>query len=205
MKTIRCINPKTYNLRLNAEYQTLHDTDNNDRYSIINDRGLERVYDAALFEDVVSTLTNEEIVASISLDDENNIIMLNRNNEDISFQFLSQGVEFNRTPISCGIFQFVGLNQTADVIWAFVNENFREESAEFKLIIAKLIFSEGMQGITEEISFASMICSTNINHGTFNIVEEFLDNRGGIVETMLNPNSNNEIKFWYITKEEITA
>lgn len=205
MKTIRCINSKSYNLTIGREYQTLRDTDNNDRYSIINDRGLDRNYDATLFEDVVTRLSNDEIFASITPLEDNIISIENREGETLTFSFLDGGASIARTPISCGIFQLVGVNTISDRIAEFVESNFREESLEFKLDLAKNIFNIGFQSSTEDIQFASIVISTNINHPTFEVIDSVLSDRGGIVETMRNPNSGNDIKFWYITKEQITA
>ncbi|AGO48917.1 hypothetical protein N356_gp025 [Cellulophaga phage phi14:2] len=204
MKTIRCINAKSYNLTEGREYVTLNDTDNDSRYMVDNDRGLARNYDASLFEDVVTTLTDEEIIASITPLEDNLVSIETREGETVNVSFLN-GAILQRTNMSCGIFELTGINNISARMTEFVENNFTDETPEFKLRLAQLIFLTGFQSSTEEIPFASIVLSTNTNAPCFNVIDGVLSDRGGIVETMQNPNSGNEIRFWYITKDQITA
>lgn len=202
MKTIRCINPKNYRLTLNAEYQTLNETDNLDTYTIINDGGLRRNYRATLFEDVVTELTDAQIFASISLLEDNTITVSNRTEGTVN---INPGeITLTRTPISCGIYQISNLNTIIGRIKEAIFTGFDQETVAFQDELIERIFKKYLVLFTMESNFLSLVLSTNNNSDDFVRIEELLSDMALFTHEGVNPNSNNTITFWYITKEELT-
>jgi hypothetical protein len=201
MKTVRCISPKNYRLTRGTEYQTLQEDDNAETYTLVNNSGLTRNYRASLFEDVVEELSDEEIISSIGINEDNDITLENRGGETIVIDSLSLGI--GRTPISCGIFQLTNVNGTIDRINQVIDARFPQESADFRTELKEEVFRKYVIRMTQGFAFLSLVISTNNNHPTFSLIEESLGDLSSYTHTGGNPNSGNNITFWYITKEDL--
>ena len=191
MKTVRCINPKGYQLTRGNEYEV---EEINNYYRLTNDAGRTVSYYHNLFEDVEPEPTEEELavafVESIRITYANNqtlTVNANYNGNGITF---GRNITNSRMASSCGISDFQGLDGVMGSIRALdIPDNCK--LALFKAIIQYLIssvtrifvtMSTTAQSIAEFEPIMEELCTTSVNG--------------------VNPNSNNAIYLWVFEVEQ---
>ncbi len=218
-KTVKCINPKTYNLTRNKEYETV--AEENGVYIMFNDRGLRAKYNTSLFEDVVTQLSDQEIFNSYNVNwEEGTITINNRDNEVLNLHYDNDehannyldDLDDQRSFASCGIRAVHGINRLYNSIVELVNE-FQFDNNELKSNLIRKIFADHVKMYVLKYCIdtgAFTLFSTNItNDGTDEntsdqAVEDIisiLDSYSDCTEQGVNPNSDNEIKIWVIKNE----
>lgn len=208
-------------ISINTEYEVLRETPK--RYSIINDKGIEKNYCKSLFSIVQheEELINEPIIPVIDFDELDINIETNIEDEIITSTIIATGtnnfkfikaipLNLNDTLISCGILQLTGVNEILRVINDFKIELFNKlnllENTNLHITEEDITQGEILEGLINNIidvisneDLAGMIIlSTNITNNNL-ITEEYItifDKMSSTVLETLNPNSKNRIKMW---------
>lgn len=206
-------------------YEVLNETEN--RYTLINDKGVQKNYCKSLFSLVdvqpVREVLPTRVLNEISLDVEvntygdaidvnisytDNLNLHSQNNESISRLYLAD------TNISCGIHQLSGLNNLfkgIDDILNALNNNYSNLPNDVRLEVdlndlptKSDILKEVLSQITEEANTSLILLSTNITNNEY-ICDEYtdtLDELSVATTTALNPNSDNTIALWTLNCNE---
>lgn len=212
---IECIDSGSNKLiTVGNEYEVISETDN--RYVILNDKGIQKNYSKNLFKEVEYENNNlvEEIDVETDVYIERNEIYFNIKVKMEGFDDFIYGNTVGcllDTDISCGIKQISGLND----IMSF-EKNFRFDFSEhieennidlgeeidlddlFNEVIASL-FSDLLEKLNETCLY--VLLSTNLNNNE-NYNDNVVDVLNNIAEneTLVgdNPNSGNDIQLWVL-------
>lgn len=213
---------KNVSITRDREYEIISETDS--RFSLINDKGIEKNYAKTLFT-VIPEVPPVEIINELNIETG---VVLNAGN--ISFQVACPFIGRNRfnhnsgnimqwqgTGISCGVYQIVNIDGFINNL-ASLRERFdtymTEHSAVFVLnedIDLDETFRDIYDSILQDLIAAFqgeaprcgiLLLSTTTN--SINSNESFrdaLDEVASSKVTTLNPNSRNEINVWSLTVE----
>ena len=212
---IECIDSGSNKLiTVGNKYEVISETDN--RYVILNDKGIQKNYSKNLFKEVGYKQNN--LVEEVDIETDVNIDI-----NEISFKIKVKIDGFNDflyedkvaclldTDISCGIKQISGLN---DIM--IFDQNFRDDFNEYILennidlgeeLDLNELFNETIAALFDDLlSELSETClyallSTNLdnnevyNDNVIDVLNNIADN-----ETLVggNPNSGNEIQLWVL-------
>lgn len=140
--TVKCTNPgKNVNISLNTEYEVIKEANN--RYTIVNDKGVEKNYDTKLFREIIvakKAQTKREIVEEVpvikteaavkynietdfSYDDDNDTsshdVKVTINDKEVFNGKDLNIFEYTESQISCGIWEAGGVNNLLSEIARF--------------------------------------------------------------------------------------
>lgn len=217
-------------LTIGNEYEVINESDN--RYTILNDKGIQKNYAKNLFDvfvevppvpaKIIINELNIETNADSIGDEEDGYSDINvsieiKGDNNFDFKYKLGGIESYDSEISCGVSQLTGINS---MMLAFANlkynlkeyisENNFELNEEINLNdTLKDIKSGVLQDITAEVSESNQSCgilliSTNItdNKDLDDDIVELLDEMSVSVNEFNNPNSGNTCKIWNINLNE---
>jgi len=206
-----CKNPKTFKLTQGNVYTVILEKESS--YTIINDNNSSQNYSKTLFDEfeiptpvpppppVVRRVSEEDVLETIVNDDAT--ISMNFQIDDYEYQRNIIHIILHNTSISCGIMQFMGLNDLADRISTIVDELISSNRViitdidSFRVNIFKKCIELIIQGTDSESGI--VICSTNTNNTYFDIQNTVISNLPGVTScTHLNSNSSNHIIIWNI-------
>lgn len=208
-------------------YEVLNETEN--RYTLINDKGVQKNYCKSLFSFIeeetsqpVPIRTLDEILLNIEVSQDLDIYRinlsytdnLNLQNQDLNI--INTSLNIHNSNISCGIHQLSGLNNLFSNINSFLNsinnfyrrqnlsEDIRLEVNLNDLPTKSDILTEILSQITEQFESGLVLLSTNINNNR-DICDEYIDALNELsvaTTTTLNPNSGNNITLWTLNCNE---
>lgn len=207
-----CKNPKTFKLTQGNVYTVILEKESS--YTIINDNNSSQNYSKTLFDEfeiptpivpppppVVRRVSEEDVLETIVNDYAT--ISMNFQIDDYEYQRDIIHIILHNTSISCGIMQFMGLNDLADRINTIVDELISSNRViitdidSFKTNIFKKCIEFIIQSTDSESGI--VICSTNTNNTYFDIQNTVISNLPGVTScTHLNSNSSNHIIIWNI-------
>jgi hypothetical protein len=162
---------KKYNLTSDKSYETIHEND--EFYTVINDKGFAGNYKKELFE----------VIPEFSFNTNNGILTINGQ----SFGEIREILITSSTNISCGINQWSGI----DGLISCINEEISEEDT---IAILKACFR---QLISNQLNISMLLMSTTVS-GDNHLVTEALSDWEVITQTGRNGNSGNDIILWVI-------
>lgn len=220
---LTCINiGATKALTLNKVYELVNEKEN--RYSIINDKDIQRDYAKNLFkkEEVVKipVIEDIEIQTLAAIDHGDGTIAINVSTvfaPDIEFSKKFSHLESSESYISCGIGEINGindfmvfLNDYAKEIKEFVAANSQKftlsEDIDLEEGFISCISGCVLQDIMDEMAeqYGMMIVSTNIqnNKTMLNEFLDILDEKSDSVVNFLNPNTDNQCKAFSIKLDQ---
>ena len=196
MNNYKCINTKNYKLTLDKEYTPINIEDN--YIHLINDENNEVKYSIELFEEILEVApilkTKQEVIDSITYNHDYKTIVFNDlDNNDITIKIPLENTVSN---ISYGITEIFEIKP----LIVRICEKTQDSELRKKLLEkAVLSYLSAIYKI-DEIKYAIAIMSTNIKLeelGVPNEIVEYLDTFCDFsTNTMLNPNSDNDIKMW---------
>jgi hypothetical protein len=194
-KKIKCINEGPYKITLDKEYNLVKTEGN---YYFLQNDSLKLVrYSKDFFEEVQNNITLEEesnvvislteaqVIASIS---EDGSAFTDNNGEfvELDLCFLSA----SESTISCGIIEFQGIN---DLISSIEEEVPTVDSDRIEL--KRSIFKKVIKYSVSQQKCAIALFSTNVDFDED--ILPALDEVSDVVsKTVINPNSENNIKLW---------
>jgi len=192
MKVI-CINPKTYSLTKNKEYEILKSIDN--RNTIINDNGKTQSYGTSLFEEPVPKIvesTTADVLESLSFGmNEEGVILMTIDGEEISFD---DNLAEESTEISCGIQQISNIN----VLFENIVENVPDRG-DMRQVIANEIIRLVLSSANIEFPSAYRLISTNSeNNDNYPFIASTMSNFTDVILSRNNPSSGLDITLWVI-------
>jgi hypothetical protein len=198
-KKIKCINEGPYKITLDKEYNLVKTEGN---YYFLQNDSLKLVrYSKDFFEEVQNNITLEEesnvvislteaqVIASIS---EDGSAFTDNDGEFVELElcFLSA----SESTISCGIIEFQGIN---DLISSIEEEVPTVDSDRIEL--KRSIFKKVIKYSVSQQKCAIALFSTNVDFDED--ILPALDEISDIVsQTIINPNSENNIKLWMMYK-----
>lgn len=207
-----CINPKNYSLTLNKHYTII--SDDGDYYSLVNDNNKCLNYSKQLFESVdslenvaeiqdiptIPTIerTEQDCIDSIVVYNEN-ITFNDINDNNISF---SNPLNLNGSSISCGVFQLHNINSLITNIKQYVDTSEYDMIALTKQLFVRALLYKISEEVYEECCRFAMLSTNYIdeNEDFYTWLDELSSTK---TEWLVNPNSENEIKVWVITNDEV--
>ena len=209
MELKRCINAKSYNLTVRAEYATSEIAGAEGFLMVVNNNGVQVRYNANLFEAIETPivaepeaepqLTEAEIIAAamrtllVEYEQSRIIVSLTVDGVDINIRIVIS--DNYAIGISCGIHQLSGLWNIANGLRS------REQLAigNLRTLITKEIILLIVEERIEESKF--ILLSTNTNMEGFDFINEALMQFSDTTSVGINPNSDNEIKLWVLDTE----
>lgn len=208
MKQVICTNAKNYALTEGIEYTAVESDDKPNYYTVTNDKGRNQSYHSSLFEDVVEVVpdTGAQIANSMTIrrTDSNYIVEFTCDDTRSSLRLylLSQ----SNSNISCGIHQLSGLNTLAQTLSTSKDDIRRIVGNDREEPVIERLYSILLDNIVRGGSdVAFLIMSTNLNDDNFSHLEPLLNDASENFSDEINPNSDNQIRFWLINKAQFIA
>ena len=211
-------------LTIGNEYEVINESGN--RYTILNDRGIQKNYSKNLFNVVAEIPVAPPVPAKIIINELNietnaeydeddssiNVSIDIKGDNNFNFKYSFRDIGIHDTEISCGISQLTGLNRTMiqfvnlkSNLTKYIEDNNFELNVEINLNdTLKDIKSGVLQDITAEVLGGILLISTNItnNEDLDEDLIELLDEMSVSVNEFNNPNSGNTCKIWNINLNE---
>lgn len=204
-------------ITLGNEYEIISETET--RYTLLNDKGVQKNYSKNLFEDIViaapviPVLDGFDVETSVTSQHgmvNFEIVIKLENNQDFVFgRYILNVTESN---ISCGIYTASGVDGLMSYMTNFKDdfESYLEQNKNLFTIDEDFDFEEAYQEISDSLiedlinslskKFLFLLLSTNINNnGDYN--ELIINSLNQFSEEPLlgiNPNSNNDITLWIL-------
>ena len=228
MKTLICTKVgKNTSISTNSQYEVISETDT--RYSLINDKGIQKNYCKSLFRvienetpirqrraaqvvpppaPVIRTIT--ELNAELNLNDDLFELNITSNDNLLNIR-TSFTIHTETTDISCGIYQTSGLNNifiALDYVKTEITNSLNQTLVlandlnidNFILDILENIIQE----IIDHIEAGMILLSTNVTNNIY-IKEIYINKLNELSRTNVttrNPNSGNNITLWTIVVED---
>lgn len=203
-------------LTVDKVYEVIVETD--DRYSLVNDKGIQKNYSKKLFSVVEEEKPIEIDGIEVNVDYVNDEFLIstkleNEGEEDFEFNFKIDVFSRENLGISCGIKGAQGLNrfmESIDELKIAFNKHIDDLVEENKISIDKddLIDNELFSAIiesvfedyiqNEKLSAGIVLFSTNINNNAIinDLVIDYLSENCSSKTDFRNPNSGNDCTLW---------
>jgi len=198
----KCILTKGYALTEGSEYDVIKEEKG--YIFIVNDNGKTARYVSELFENQVAAPLPPPVPEPIVLTEAQCINSINagvtqfRNTDNEIIQLNLPDLSSNESSISCGIFEFQGINSLIEAIEESMPESDDDRISLKKAILKKKILRQ----LSQQGGYAIALLSTNldIEEDVIEVMDEIAHFKSNGV---VNPNSQNTIKLWGFYKNQL--
>lgn len=197
-KDVKCINAKTYALRVGREYEAEEIPNNNNYYYIINNNGIRAKYASNLFEDVVVEVipdTLQDIKETVRIEtvfrnnyQDQRTVSTTRLTIDGNHIEFSNEFTLKEASNSCGIYNANGLDELMNAVCRYV---------PVKEDLQKFVLNAIMTSVRDNNRVTGIITYTTNNHNElFDNLELVMDNLSASKAVGINPIHNSTITLW---------